>query len=111
MPASCYMRLPGATASPQRKNRTPNSRSGPLHQVVRAVAFALKSSLQCDGVSIRQHNEHAGNQDVWHYHIHVTPRYHGDDLYARLLDQRRHMPAAERAEYAARLKAHLIVDS
>lgn len=30
---------------------------------------------------IRQHNEPAGNQDVWHLHVHVFPRYEGDDLY------------------------------
>ncbi|MER5390020.1 RtcB family protein [Saccharopolyspora sp. NPDC002686] len=29
----------------------------------------------------RQHNEPAGDQDVWHHHVHVFPRYPGDDLY------------------------------
>lgn len=45
------------------------------------VAIALKNSYQCDGVSTRQHNEPAGNQDVWHYHLHIYPRYEGDNLY------------------------------
>ena len=33
-------------------------------------------------MSTRQHNEPAGYQDVWHYHVHVFPRYAGDELYA-----------------------------
>ena len=28
-----------------------------------------------------QHNESAGDQDVWHYHVHVTPRFNLDNFY------------------------------
>lgn len=45
------------------------------------VAIALKDTYKAEGVSTRQHNEPAGNQDVWHYHLHIYPRYEGDDLY------------------------------
>lgn len=45
------------------------------------VALAFKETYKCDGVSTRQHNEPAGNQDVWHYHLHIFPRYVGDSLY------------------------------
>ena len=41
----------------------------------------MKTAFGCPGVSTRQHNEPAGNQDVWHYHVHVFPRWHGDRLY------------------------------
>jgi histidine triad (HIT) family protein len=51
-----------------------------LQQAVRDTALAMKAGLGCDGITIRQHNEPAGSQDVWHFHIHVIPRYHGDDL-------------------------------
>ncbi len=54
----------------------------PIQVAVRDAALALKSALACDGVSTRQHNEPAGYQDVWHYHVHVFPRYEGDDLYS-----------------------------
>ena len=53
----------------------------PIQAAIREVALAMKSALGCDGVSTRQHNEPAGNQDVWHHHTHVFPRWHGDDLY------------------------------
>ena len=48
------------------------------------LGFALtqnSSVYKGDGVSTRQHNEPAGNQDVWHYHLHVFPRYQDDAFY------------------------------
>ena len=59
----------------------PLEEGGRLHAVTRKVALAMKRSYRCDGVSTAQHNEPAGNQDVWHHHVHAIPRYVGDDLY------------------------------
>ena len=53
----------------------------PIQRAVRAAAIAMKDAYGCDGVSTRQHNEPAGNQDVWHYHVHVFPRFTNDGLY------------------------------
>ena len=76
-------------------------------QVVgKRVALALKAAYGCDGTSFRQHNEPAGNQEVWHYHLHVFPRYVGDDLYVRTRERRDTTPA-ERAPYAQKLRRHL----
>jgi hypothetical protein len=34
----------------------------------------MRDTHDCEGVSIRQHNEPAGNQDVWHLPVHLhTP--------------------------------------
>jgi histidine triad (HIT) family protein len=79
-----------------------------LHQVQSAgkrIAVAMKAVYRCDGTSFRQHNEPAGNQDVWHYHLHVFPRYTGDDLYL-LTPQRRLTHPEERRPYAARLREY-----
>lgn len=73
-----------------------------LHRMTRAIALALKGVYGCDGVSTRQHNEPAGLQDVWHYHVHVTPRFPGDRLYAMQFTD---FPKAERAREAALLRA------
>lgn len=70
--------------------------------LTRRVAVAMKEAYRCDGVSTRQHNEPAGDQDVWHLHVHVFPRYEGDQLYLRHLDAA-YVPAADRAHYAERL--------
>jgi histidine triad (HIT) family protein len=76
---------------------------GAIHSVAQQIAIAFKTSYHCDGVSTRQHNESAGNQEVWHYHLHIFPRYTGDNLYAesRILttpDQR--WPYAEKLRKA-----------
>ncbi|MCA9361300.1 HIT domain-containing protein [Candidatus Kaiserbacteria bacterium] len=52
-----------------------------IHIFSKRLAIAMKKVYECDGVSVRQHNEPAGNQDVWHYHLHVFPRYKNDYLY------------------------------
>src|SRR5581483_8145198 len=56
---------------------------GKVHALSKKVALGLKKEYNCDGVSIRQHNEPAGNQDVWHYHLHVVPRYKDDHFYEK----------------------------
>ncbi len=78
-----------------------------LHRVVRAVALAQKAAFACEGVSTRQHNEPAGSQDVWHYHVHVTPRYKGDGLYA---SRRAFMPADERGRLVVKIKTCLKIE-
>jgi histidine triad (HIT) family protein len=75
-----------------------------LLRVTKRLALAMKVAFACDGVSTRQHNEPAGDQDVWHFHLHVIPRYTGDSLYSapklRYLEE-------ERLLLAQRLRAVL----
>lgn len=73
----------------------------PLLTATQQAASALKVALQCDGISIRQHNEPAGGQDVWHYHTHIFPRYVNDSFDS---SNSVIMPEAERTKLAARLK-------
>lgn len=74
-----------------------------IHRVARDVAIALKVVYQCEGVSTRQHNEPAGGQDVWHYHLHVFPRYEGDGLYG---SERRWTTQEERRPCSTKLRAY-----
>lgn len=69
------------------------------------AASALKETYTCDGTSIRQHNEPAGNQDVWHFHIQVLPRYTDDNLY-KLHDNFRWTKLEERTPYVNKLKEY-----
>jgi histidine triad (HIT) family protein len=39
------------------------------------IAKAVKQSLNCDGVYVTQANEPAAGQDVFHYHMHIYPRW------------------------------------
>ena len=81
----------------------PVEMGGRIHQVAQKIALAMKAVYCCDGTSTRQHNEPEGNQDVWHFHLHVFPRYAGDNLYGSEYFE---MPVAERARYAAKLRAY-----
>ena len=75
-----------------------------VHEAARQVALAFKAVYRCAGVSTRQHNEPAGYQEVWHFHLHVFPRYPSDELYA-LHASPRYTTPEERAPYAARLRS------
>jgi histidine triad (HIT) family protein len=77
-----------------------------IHRVAKRLAIAMKKVYFCDGVSTRQHNKPAGNQDVWHYHLHVTPRYENDNYYGT---QRQFMESTERAKHAEALKKFLLI--
>ena len=70
------------------------------------VAQAMRSGYGCEGTSTRQHNGAASGQEVDHLHVHVFPRYPGDELYARDAEHRFASPE-ERAPYAAKLRAVL----
>lgn len=48
--------------------------------VARKVARAVKDATGCDGVNILQNNGKAANQTVFHYHIHVIPRFNDDTI-------------------------------
>ena len=75
-----------------------------IHATARRIAFAMKTAFSCDGISTRQHNEPGGDQEVWHYHLHVFPRYHEDNLYG---SSPRLTTAEERAPYATALRSAL----
>ena len=75
-----------------------------IHRLTRRIAIALKRAFECDGTSTRQHNEPAGNQDLWHLHVHVFPRFERDDLYG---GSYRPSTFEERCDFAARLQAVL----
>lgn len=71
----------------------------------RRVALAIKAAWGAPGTSVRQHNEPAGNQHVWHYHFHVFPRYEGDRLYMQL---RHRVDVDVRARKATELRSALL---
>jgi histidine triad (HIT) family protein len=72
-----------------------------IQECAQAIALALKRIYHCDGTSTRQHNEPAGGQDVWHYHLHVFPRYYDDNLYFSHIES---MTDDERLHYAKKLR-------
>ena len=44
------------------------------------LALHMRDRLECDGVNLINSSEPAAWQTVFHFHVHVIPRYHGDPL-------------------------------
>jgi histidine triad (HIT) family protein len=83
----------------------PDDMIGEVYKTVKKIAIAIRSTYECDGTSTRQHNEPAGDQDVWHLHAHVFPRFTGDELYKNS-DANGIADAAQRLPYAEKLRAY-----
>jgi histidine triad (HIT) family protein len=81
----------------------PDNQIAEVYKTAKQIAIALRKTYDCQGTSTRQHNEPAGNQDVWHFHVHVYPRYDEDHLY-RNHDNKGFVDAKARAPYAKKLK-------
>lgn len=46
--------------------------------LAKKVATAMKEKLNCDGVNIVQNNGEVAGQTVFHFHMHIIPRYKDD---------------------------------
>jgi histidine triad (HIT) family protein len=44
------------------------------------LAGRMRDRLECDGINLLNSSEPAANQEVFHFHIHVLPRWDGDEL-------------------------------
>lgn len=47
-------------------------------QTTQKVARAIMESLNPDGFNVMQNNGSAAGQVVFHYHVHIVPRWEGD---------------------------------
>jgi histidine triad (HIT) family protein len=74
-----------------------------IFKVAKQVAVALKIFRKCEGITITQNNEPAGDQHAFHYHLHVFPRFIGDELFKNMTDARV-SSAEERTVFAEGLR-------
>jgi histidine triad (HIT) family protein len=58
----------------------PNELWKDMGQVCRRVAQAQMAALGADGFNIAMNNFEAADQEVFHAHLHVIPRYAGDGI-------------------------------
>lgn len=47
--------------------------------LAKKLTETMTKALSCDGFNIVQNNKEASGQTVFHFHIHLIPRYYGDD--------------------------------
>ena len=54
--------------------------AGELFELAVMTARALKSVLDCDGMNILQNNGTVAGQTVFHFHMHIIPRFEDDTV-------------------------------
>ncbi len=59
---------------------TPDNIACGMYKVVAKLSNLVKEAFEADGVNIIQNNGAAAGQEVFHSHIHIIPRYDGDNL-------------------------------
>lgn len=47
--------------------------------VAKQMATKMQKALNCDGLNVVQNNGVAAGQTVFHFHMHLVPRYENDD--------------------------------
>ncbi len=78
-----------------------------LARLVRRIARAVHDAFDVAGLNIFQNNGAASGQTIPHYHVHVMPRYPGeepDELFGRRAVL---VPFAERVRLARTISDHL----
>jgi histidine triad (HIT) family protein len=79
-----------------------------LHDVLHAtqiVARAIVKGLQLDGFNIFSNNGRIAGQSVFHFHMHVTPRYVDDNI--KFVLKLKSYNGGMLAEYGARIRDHI----
>jgi histidine triad (HIT) family protein len=51
-----------------------------IFQVAVKIARGIREASGCEGLNVMQSNGRAGQQDVFHFHLHLVPRFHGDNI-------------------------------
>jgi histidine triad (HIT) family protein len=69
------------------------------------VARAIRDAFVPHGLSVYQANGKAAGQTVFHYHVHLVPRYDGDGM--ALSWPVKNPPREKLEEYAAKLRSSL----
>lgn len=76
-----------------------------LMPVVAKVSRAVKKTMNCDGINVLQNNGVAAGQTVFHLHVHIIPRYDGDQEI--LTWNTKSYAEGEAADLAAKIKENL----
>jgi histidine triad (HIT) family protein len=81
----------------------PNSYGHRIFDITQKMAAIIKHSYRCDGITIRQNNEPAGDQRAFHFHLHVFPRYTNDNFNEQKPSDKFLAEPSERQEFAKKL--------
>ena len=57
----------------------PEETAADVMKLAKKMAIRRKEKLHCDGFNLVQNNEPAAGQTVFHFHLHLIPRYENDN--------------------------------
>lgn len=75
----------------------PDTLAGPVLSMAARIAVAARKAFAADGVTLRQNNGAASDQHLFHFHLHVVPRFTGDGERFNHASQRMMNPAEQEA--------------
>lgn len=58
----------------------PEELAGEVYKLAAKMAKKMTAVLECDGFNIVQNNKEAAGQTVFHFHMHLIPRYKDDQV-------------------------------
>ena len=56
----------------------PDETAAKVMQLAKKMAVQMREELQCDGFNLVQNNGEIAGQTVFHFHMHLIPRYEND---------------------------------
>lgn len=78
-----------------------------IYGATKRISMAVRHTYKgCEGITIRQNNEPAGGQHVFHLHVHIFARSAGDGLYESSARQS-YVSEADRLPYARLIQRYL----
>lgn len=81
----------------------PDELGAKIFATAKQFAVKMKTAYGCDGVNVLQNNEPAAGQHAFHYHLHLFPRYRGDNLWQHM-GNKRETTAEERLQFVELFK-------
>jgi histidine triad (HIT) family protein len=79
--------------------------AGAVLRTAARIARAIRDAFAPQGLSVYQANGKAAGQTVFHYHVHLVPRYEGDGM--ALTWPVKNPPREKLEQYAAKIKGSL----
>lgn len=76
-----------------------------IFQATAKICRAVRDAANCDGLNLVQSNGRDGGQDVFHFHLHIVPRFSGDKI--RLSWEHKQAQRSELDEMAEKIRVNL----
>ena len=82
-----------------------DAQAAALFRSAARVARAIRAAFEPEGLSVYQANGSAAGQTVFHFHLHLVPRYQGDGM--ALTWPVKNPPREKLVDYAEKIRAKL----